>query len=411
MKRPTSLIAALTVCLPISVCAQISWSGIYDFEILKGGSGSQPGWNQLPNGYLQLNIGSLRLFVDASINESITVSTEISANRQNALDPRFVDLELAYATFWHLAGNGLNISVGKMLTPFGAFTRRQLSPDNPLIGNPLFFYYQSNVSPLVGYLDATSASYVQGSYGGSLSTVYQGGYFVGASVFGDFADDLLEYNIALMNSPLSSPTNALNEDKEPALHGRIVLRPAIWCSLGLSYCYGSFIDRNSTNQFYDASGGIERFKQNAAGLDLTLSYLFYEIDAEYINNRYNAPYVVYTPGNPGWYSSGISDPDGLLLTSDEILVDAKIDIPFFPGLYLAGRYNTLMFGNIIDPTVGSSTYGQSIRWDDDVRKYAVGIGYKPAHGVLIKVNYEKTLIDVTPSPDLDIVGAQLSIRF
>jgi len=46
-----------------------------------------------------------------------------------------------------------------------------------------------------------------------------------------------------------------------------------------------------------------------------------------------------------------------------------------------------------------------------VTKYAVGVGYKPAHGVLIKVGYERTVVDVTPAPNLDVIASQLSVSF
>ena len=411
MKLRLMICAAFVLCAPMFASAQISWSGIYDFEISKGGTDSRPGWNQLPNDYIQFSVRNLRLFVDAAVDNNITLSVEIATNRQSSLDPRFVDLELAYATFWNLAGNSLNISVGKILTPFGGFTRRQLSPDNPLIGNPLFFYYQTNVSPVVGYLNQNNTASAQSTYGGSLSTIYQGGYFVGASAFGSFADDLLEYNVAIMNAPLSSPTNAVNFDREPSIQSRIALRPAIWCTLGLSWSSGSFIDHSNINQFLDSSGGTERFKQNTIGTDVRLSYLYYEINAEYIHNQYNAPYIVYTAGTYGGYASGVSNPNGLDLTNDEILVDVKVDAPFYPGLFFAGRYNTLTFGKIVDPDLSPALYGRQIRWDDDVAKYAIGIGYKPAHNVIIKLNYETTRIDVNPRPRLDVFAAQLSVTF
>ncbi len=398
-------------CVAAHLNAQISWNGIYDFGISKGGKDSRPGWNQLPNSYLQFNVRNLQLFVDAGVSNDISVSGKISAYQQNSLDPRFIDLELANVTFWRLAGNALNVSVGKILTPFGAFTRRQLSPDNPLIGYPLFFSYQTKVSPIVGYLGVNSIGSYSSSYGSSLSTMYYGGYFVGADAFGSLANDFFEYSLAGMNAPLSSPTNAVNLDKEPAFHGRIAVNPAIWCTLGLSYCYGSFLDRSPVNAFYDSWGGTERYKQRTAGADVRLSYLYYEVDAEYIHNQYNAPFIVATYGYSGSYQSGIADPNGLDLATSELLVDFKVDVAFVPGLYVAARYNTLMFGSIIDPSANSNTYGISIPWDNNVLRYAFGIGYKPVHSVLLKVNYEQTKIDVTPTPDLAVVAAQISVTF
>jgi hypothetical protein len=409
MNSRNVFVALFIVSLPLTSFAQISWSGIYDFEIKKGGSGSSLGWNQLPNDNVQLSLQNFQLFVDATIHDQISLSAKIATYRQNTTDPRYFDLELAYVTFWNVFGPSLNFSVGKILTPFGAFTRRQLSPDNPLIGQPLFFFYQTNVSPMSGYLDPGSASYAQTSYGEALSTMYDGGYYVGAEAFGSLADNLFDYGIAVMNSPLASPSTSVNLNGNIAVHGRVAFHPAMWGTVGFSYCTGSFVEQSVVNHFYDAQGGIEQFKQNTAGIDLTLSYLFYEIDAEYILNSYEAPYIIYSPS--GWYVSGLAPGKHLTLSNTEILVDAKIDIPFYPGLFVAGRFNTLTFGTMTDPYAASATVGQSIRWDNNVRKYAIGIGYKLVHNVLVKINYERTTIDTTPSPDLDVVAGQLSVSF
>lgn len=407
------IISTVLICLgfPALALGQISWSGIYNFEIQKGGSESKLELNQLPNSYVQLNVQDLQLFLDATVDDGISLSGKIATNRKTPLDPRTIDLELAYVTFWHLAGDALNISAGKILTPFGAFTRRQLSPDNPLIGNPLFFYYQTNVSPASGYLDSTGVLVSQSLYGGRLSTVYNGGYFVGAQVFGSFLDDLLEYNVAVMNSPLSSPNTAVNLDKEVAIHGRVGLRPAIWGDFGVSYCSGSYLEHGIVNNFYSVLGGTGQFKQNTLGIDASLSYLYYQIDAEYIANQFDAPFIIYDYTINPPYRSGLTSGTSLVLSNDELLIDVRIDVPFYPGLFLAGRFNTLSFGNIVDPSPASRTFGQTISWDHNVNKFAVGVGLKPAHGILIKVDYERTSIDITPKPDLDVIASQLSVSF
>lgn len=402
---------AIFLILPGLLCAQIAWSGIYDFGVLKGGNGSKLELNQVPNSNIQLNAQDFQLFIDANVDNDVSLSAKIATNRQNPLDPRSLNLELAYVTFWRLAGNSLNVSAGKILTPFGAFAKRQLSPDNPLIGNPLFFFYQTNVSPVSGYLDSNGVLQSQSLYGGRLSTMYNGGYYVGAQAFGSLMDDLLEYSVAVMNSPLSSPNTSVNLDKEVAFHGRVAIHPAIWGALGFSYCVGSFLDHSSVNDIYSKATGTEQFKQSTIGADLTLSYLFYEINAEYISNRFNTPYIVYDYTVNPPYRSGLTNATDLSLTNDELLIDVKIDAPFYPGLFIAGRYNTMSFGDITDPWRISSTFGKSIQWDHNVRKYAVGIGYKPARGVLIKVGYERTLVDVTPAPDLDVFASQFSVSF
>ena len=81
------------------------------------------------------------------------------------------------------------------------------------------------------------------------------------------------------------------------------------------------------------------------------------------------------------------------------------------GLYVAARYNAVMFGNIKDPFSVSSTFGKAIPWDRDVQRYEVVLGYKAARGILIKLGYQWTKVDVNPRPQLDVVGSQISVSF
>src|SRR3970282_1650751 len=95
----------------------------------------------------------------------------------------------------------------------------------------------------------------------------------------------------------------------------------------------------------------------------------------------------------------------------ERLVDVKIDAPFYPGLYLAARYNAVMFGSITDPDLESSTFGKSIPWDRDVQRFEVAIGYKVARRVVVRLGYDWPKVDVIPRPQLDVAAAQVSVSF
>ncbi|MBF8249142.1 MAG: hypothetical protein HW374_1942, partial [Bacteroidetes bacterium] len=307
--RRLALLMFLTLSLPALINAQITWSGIYDFEIRKGGKGSSLESNELPNDWLQLNVHNLQIFFDAALENGISFSGKIASSRRTAPDIRGIDVELAYVTFSRLVDNVLSISAGKILTPFGAFTRRQLSPDNPLPGNPMFFYYRTNVSAVSGYLDSSGVLLAQSLYGGRLSTIYSGGYYVGVEAFGSFADDLLQYDVAVMNAPLSSPNSGLNLDKQLSWQGRLGIHPVIWGTFGVSYSTGSYLERGTVNSFLDSTGGTERFKQETVGFDVNLNYLFYELNAEYIINRFSAPYIVYDFTITPPYRSGLSGTD------------------------------------------------------------------------------------------------------
>ena len=394
MKRKWLIVVFLFSCaLPAS--SQIRWSGIYDFEIRKGGSDSQPDLNGQPNDFVQLNVGQFQLFLNADVSKTVSVTTMVSNTPTTTFDIKNLEVHLAYVTFNNLLGDALSLSVGKILTPFGRFSKRQLAPDNPLIGLPCFYSYSLNISPVTGYLDSAGNTRAQALYGGRLNAMYNGGYYVGAEALGSLFDGFLEYDAALMNSPLSATVGDYNLDKQLAFHGRAAFHPAIWGTLGASYAVGSFMQPTSTNQYFDSRiEPLTDFKQSTYGVDLLLSYLYYELNAEYVFNRFNSPYIVLEGDYS--YVNGLKSGGAINLDSREYLLDLKLDAPFYPGLYLALRYDKLTFSDIVDPSLQSPTYGRTIPWDRSANRYAIGIGYKPEHGVLIKLGYEKTDIDINP---------------
>lgn len=382
---------------------QVKWWGIYDFQILKGGTDSSPALNSLPNDNLQLNIHQFQLFLEADIDDNITFTTSLANSPQDSPNFKGVYFQLAYATFSNLIGDGLSISVGKIVTPFGLFAKRQLATDNPFIGYPLFFTYPQNLSPQTGYLDPSEVASAQ--YGGRLTTIYTGAYYVGAEASGSIIDSFLQYDVALTNAPLSSTSSDYNVNDNPSVQGRISLHPIIWGTFGLSYSSGPFMTPTSVNQ----SLSLDRYTQMTLGADAELSYLYYELDAEYIFNRFKSP---YTTSNINYqYVSGLPPGAWLNLDSRELLLDMRIDAPFIPGLFLSLRYNPLWFSTITDPYLYSATYGKSVTWDNNVASYAVGLGYKPAHSVLIKLDYQMTNISVSPEPKLDVFGLAVVVSF
>jgi hypothetical protein len=389
---------------------QVKLWGIYNFEIMKGGKDSQLDKNLIPNGHLQLSMNQFQLFLNADITENISLMTRLGNNPVASSDFKSIEFQLAYVTFSNLIGDALSISAGKILTPFGSFNKRQLPTDNYFIGLPLFFSYPHNISPESGYLDKQTILWTLGLYGDRLNTVYTGGYYVGAEAYGFILDKLLEYDIALMNAPLSSAIGDYNVDDNISLHGRAVLHPVIWGSFGASFAKGSFVTPSYVNYYYSQLyGSLNRFTQSTYGVDATLSYLFYEINIEYLLNQYESPYIIKNANN--WFVSGLSYGKWLDLNSNELLVDAKIEAPFYPGLYAAFRYNILNFSKIIDPDTSSATYGQLITWDRPVNRYAVCIGYKPDRAVLIKLEYEKTDVDINPKPDLNAARLAVVVSF
>jgi hypothetical protein len=164
------------------------------------------------------------------------------------------------------------------------------------------------------------------------------------------------------------------------------------------------------NQLFEGRRGeVSQFSQTTVGFDLRLSYLYYELNAEYIINNFNAPYLIIQGGDDA--GSGLQGKSSVDLGNREFLADLKIEAPFYPGLFLAIRFDRLTSSEIQDPSRTSSTYMKSIPWNHPVERVAIGLGYKPERSVLIKVAYEKTDIDVNPAPELDYIACALVVTF
>ena len=398
--------------LTSTATAQLHSWGIFDFEARKGGKDSELQKNGLPNDYPQLTLQQLHLFIDADISPTILFTVKLANNPAKALDFKSMELQLAYVTFSRIFGDALTVSLGRIMTPFGTFSKRQLPTENPFIGQPLFFSYSQNISSLTGYLNPQIV-YPSGSqYGSRLTTIYSCGYFTGIGANGNFFDNVLEYDVALMNAPLSSTIGDYNIDKGLAFHGRVALHPAIWGTLGISYATGSYMQSSSYSQDYEEEyTSLNNFNQSTYGVDLLLSYLYFEVNAEYIMNRFDAPYILYTPA--AQYDNGYGNGLSRTLDSYEYLIDTKLEAPFFPGVYLALRYNILTFNKITDPRAGFSSYynNSTFQWDRNVVRSAIGIGYKPDRSVLIKLGYERTAVSAQPIPDLAVWGCAVVVTF
>lgn len=393
-----------------SVQAQIRWWGIYDFRLEKGGEDSNPWQNHLPNEHLQLSAHQFHLFADADLSDGVGVHAMVANNPARSFDLKQIEIQLAYVSFDNLIGNALSVSVGKILTPFGAFPKRQLAPDNPLIGRPLFFDYALKISPVTGYLDSTGVANAAGQYGGRLTSIYPGAYYVGVEAAGSFFDDVLSYDVALMNAPLSAVNADYNMQEDVSFHGRLGLRPGIWGSIGVSYASGPFMQSSWYNQsFARQYGPLTKFKQSSYGVDVLVSYLFYELNAEYILNRFDSPYITLLGGGAygNWWANRTSGG----FESDEFLVDLKVEAPFYPGLFLAARFDKMSFAAAESLKNQPSLYSSGTPWDHDVTRYAVSLGYTPVHGVLIKLGYESTSVDVHPKPNLDVMACNLVVTF
>lgn len=381
-----------------STYSQILWNGIYSFEMKKGGEESSELTNDIRNGNFTIYPGKLQLFIDAEIErDKIYFNSKIEANTIKSLKVSPLTIYQLSISFINLFNTDFNIEAGKILTPFGKFPKMQHAQDNPFLSFPLSHRYYIPLSRINGFNDLRSLpARIANVNDPGLQIVYHGTYFTGVKVFGSLINNNILYDFAVTNSAISNYWSDLELNKQPTYTGRIAIQPEPWISVGASFSTGAFMDETTANTSLD----VNKYKQTALGADLNINYLYYDLNFEYINNKWNAPYF-----QPGMSGSLVLVKDELDFKVNSLFTSLKVDIPFIVGSYLAVKYEMMNFNEI--------DFGNNIntKWYADLNSYEIAAGYKLSPRTLLKLSYQNNKKDIPVDPKDDVFGMQISVEF
>ena len=88
-------------------------------------------------------------------------------------------------------------------------------------------------------------------------------------------------------------------------------------------------------------------------------------------------------------------PDGNLqayrLSNWSAYVDTRLELPFLPGSYIAGRYERMVFDKYTPPP--GSSLSASNPWDESLIRYSLALGYRLARPVLVKFAFSEQIYD------------------
>lgn len=390
--------------------AQISISGLTDFEIRISGDDSSPYINQTPGDGFSLYTPNIRLFLSANISENWFVNSVLQADHYEGKElssPFFSVMNINWSPGFD---SDFVATAGRFVTPYGSYSTRFLSIENPFVHLPMSHSVGLPVSNRFGHLQNWNddPSIVQDLYGDEergLSMIYSRMYSQGVKVSHDLGESKwLSFDIAATLAPTSSHFD-YGEFDSPAWIGRIVFKPAIWAQLGASYSKGSFILEDEANDsllVYDLSG----YPQSLMGADLTLNYRYYTLNLEWNQGFFKAPFYDPETSNSDARRTGKA-------TADHFSGELIYDLPFVVGSHVAFRYEQMLEGEIeiyrrddnnnkVDETITPWTY--------DRQRIEFAAGYKLQRNVLLKASY---LLSEDDGPDLDddVFTIQLSVLF
>ena len=282
------------------------------------------------------------------------------------------------------------VAAGLLQTAFGTASGRAYGRENLLIGRPLIYQYATairgdalprNVTELeknrglgaeafyfigdtIKYQGDSNYNYV------GLPLVDPNGWNAGARVVAGGAR--LNVAATLTEGSLSNPRSRGASGGWQA-SGRVETRPATGLVVGASGAFGRYLDREVDDAVVSRAIAYREPRETAIGLDVEYSRDYWLLRAEAVHNRRSVP--------------GVRDP----LVKDVLFVtglDVEGRYRLAPGLYLAARVGSLLFGPAQEQAPSPS-------WDANVFRVEVGPGWSVTRGLLLKSVYQYNRRDMT----------------
>ncbi len=387
--RRLCIAALFALMLPVMSRAQLQFTGEAAFELSLGGTNSNFIFNEIPNEFrfAHLAINQFNLFVFAPISEEWSLNARVQFDIWGGgrLNPPRITLA---AALWQPKESPISVSIGRFVSPFGLYAKRQLQSDNLFASAPLAYGYFVNMSDRRGLWPAAGQSGIYGTTDDvGLSTVYFGGYATGASLNWILIPDALNVEIAVANAALSSQADYTNLANVAAI-ARIGFQPAIFWQQGISACYGSFMQADPVNNLVRGANPFEQYRQLLIGTDAIFAYSFFELSGELIYSQWTAPRFTAATG----FITALDDASKLVEYSVSNLsgyVDLKFEPPFLTGTYLAVRYERLLFLPYRDARTNTDNLG----WDNSVTRLSAALAVKFSKAVQAKLAFSDQALD------------------
>ena len=378
------------------VSAQVEFSGILDVGGTIGGKNSNQLTNGLSNKYPNFNIQSFSLFMFSPLSDNFNFNGKLSYNPMLYGAGSYPRLVFANVS-WDPEGETYGIAVGKILTPFGLFPKKQHSTDNMSFLPPLVYSYFVNVDPNLGYWPKAGdvGSYASDDKVGT-PTIFGSGYQMGLKAYYSY-DYWFESEIALTNSPVSVSAEQKSNNAVSVVT-RLGFKPVIWYNFGVSFGYGSYM------QDIPELESEGKYKQMTVGFDYTFAYSYFELSGEYIFNQWTAPKFaneVYQVGTDFQFLT-------YTLQTHSGYLDLKVSIPDAPGLFVGSRVERIYFPTFKNP----KNVAVMEKWDNDIDRYTLVVGYRLSKEVLFKViGFKQKSMSGNIEPRDDAGAFQVSISF
>lgn len=331
----------------------------------------------------------LAAFFDLQLGDSILLHAQARLDR--GFDPGFApDGEVRmdeYYLKWKPAGDEkCRIQVGKFATVIGAWPRRNLSWDNPLITAPGPYESMLAVSDDGGpsiseaFLNRRNAPSNKRTW---LPLIWGPAYITGASVTGQLGE--FDYAFEVKSAaPSARPSqwDAIDSGFYNAHYaGRLGWRPSSEWTLGASAAHGAYL-RPESQPSLNGGSHWRDFDQTTLGIDASYAHGHWQFWSELLGTSFDVPNVGTVRVLSGYVESRYK-------------IGAQT--------WLSARWNQSRFGDAPDT---------DIPWDSDAWRLDLGIGHRFSRHLQAKLQYSLAgRRDHNHPEGQHLFAAQFSVRF
>lgn len=394
-QRVLFLVVVLMLALALPGKSQIQLGGLADFELRKGGTDSSPYVNQTPTDKWTIYTPYIRIFANANISENWYLTSALQSDYYYGSGMSYPFFSVLNINWLPINDSDFTVTAGRFITPYGAYSQRVLSSENPFVHLPLSHSSGLPVTQESG-LHSSYLYYDEGETG--LTMIYQRMYSQGIMLNNQVGESgWLRYSLAATLSPASGYFDTAQYNT-PAFTGRLTLQPKVWARFGFSFSSGAFM-LNNFDQPTLPNADPSSYRQTLLGTDVMISYRYYTFLVEYNWSRWNAPYID---------GGGMVVSDDQKASASHISGEAVVNFPFFVGGYGGIRYEQIISGDV---NTGSGAYGSAgENWTYDRGRLEMLLGYKLHRNITLKASYLYST-DTGPDLDDDVLAIQLSVAY
>ena len=385
----------------------VSVGGLIDLELKRGQEDSSPTLNQTPSDKWSVYTPNVRLFFSSSITDRWMASAALQSDHLktgNSLSyPYFSLLNINWLA---MPESNLSLTFGRFITPFGLYSKRLLSSQNPFVHYPLTMSRYLTVDSRRGFY--TGGSSYEGVTG--MPILYQRLYSQGIMLStGSLSEHKYQLDLAAVLISPSSHTD-FGEHNRPALLASANFNPWIWYKLGFSLNYGPYMKRAEINRNL-TDDELQSYDQLAASVYSEFSYHYFILTGEYTWNRWEAPWIG---------SGGNVHVEEIYAPLSHYLVELQYRIPNIVGLHTAVRFEQLIHGEATNEGTSGLYYDSQngghdhhsvpAKWTPDFTRVEMLVGYDINRQMELKVSYLLSRNSGTELDD-DVFTIQLSAGF